>query len=331
MANIIVSKTGNDQTGNGAELSPFLTIQRAVKETHPGDVIMPRGGTYHEAFNVYDAGGKSGTEKAHIKIMPYPGEHPVIDGSGLGFKGGALSFTATHWWDVEGLEILNLDGLGIYGNVGSSHLTFKDVIVHKTGQSGIGFQQCKEITLSNPEVYDTHRVNPSNGMITMMGVDGYRIINQRTHDPFINRNANELKEGSKNGLVSGGEIWGKKVEQAVYVDTYAGGTENVEIAGVCAHDCHYGICVCSETGQDISNVRIHDNLVVRAGEGIGLWRTTKSSKQATFRSFEVYLNTLIKTGGLVIYSGPVLDNCKFYDNRTDKNVWTFRKDAAIFN
>jgi len=73
-ADYYVSATGDD-THPGSLAAPFRTINRAIENLQPGDVVYIRGGTYFETVRVT----ASGTQDAPITIRSYPGEGVTID------------------------------------------------------------------------------------------------------------------------------------------------------------------------------------------------------------------------------------------------------------
>ena len=66
---------GND-THDGAEATPWRSINHGLKQLRAGDTLLLRGGTYFE--NVYCA--IAGTAEEPITIRAYPGERVTIDG-----------------------------------------------------------------------------------------------------------------------------------------------------------------------------------------------------------------------------------------------------------
>jgi len=77
---LVVSHSGNDETGTGTTANPYRTIQHAADIAQPGDTILIRGGTWSE--NVDIAVSNSGLADAYITFMPYPGEEVIFDGNG---------------------------------------------------------------------------------------------------------------------------------------------------------------------------------------------------------------------------------------------------------
>ncbi len=71
-----VSPSGSDAAA-GTQAAPFATVQYGAGRLGPGDVLVLRGGSYHESVAV----SRSGTAAAPILIQAYPGETPVLVGS----------------------------------------------------------------------------------------------------------------------------------------------------------------------------------------------------------------------------------------------------------
>src|SRR5690242_10129547 len=76
-ATYYVSTSGND-ANNGASSTPFRTISHGAGVAVAGDTVYVRTGVYNELVRI----SSKGTSAAHIGIRAYPGEAPVIDGTG---------------------------------------------------------------------------------------------------------------------------------------------------------------------------------------------------------------------------------------------------------
>lgn len=70
-----VSQSGG--YGDGSISNPFNSIQDGIRALSPGDILIIRGGTYHETTDVID---KNGSEDAWFTIKNYPGEEVIMDG-----------------------------------------------------------------------------------------------------------------------------------------------------------------------------------------------------------------------------------------------------------
>jgi hypothetical protein len=103
-----VSAAGKDSNPGTLEL-PWRTIQHAANMAIAGDTVFVRGGTYHELVNIAGAGSASA---GALVFRSYPGEHAVLDGTGVSWPGGPLRglFTLLGAHSdviIEGFEIQN--------------------------------------------------------------------------------------------------------------------------------------------------------------------------------------------------------------------------------
>lgn len=127
-----VAPNGSDG-GDGSLAHPFATLGKAVRLIRPGGTILLRGGTYRptepvEVTTNADAGHR-------ITLANYPGEHPVVDASGIPAGSWAITQTADYW-TVRGLEI---HGSASHAYVcrGCSHTVFQSLSLHDNAESGL--------------------------------------------------------------------------------------------------------------------------------------------------------------------------------------------------
>jgi len=113
-----VAVTGSD-TNPGTETAPYLSIQKAIDEAAPGDIIYIRGGTYMLTKRIII--DKAGTADARICLFGYPGERAIIDGSNIvtnnvnEFK-QARCIYVNHfgdYWHFKNLELCNAKDNGM--------------------------------------------------------------------------------------------------------------------------------------------------------------------------------------------------------------------------
>jgi hypothetical protein len=107
-----------DDADPGTMEEPFATIQHAHDVAGPGDLIYVRGGTYTPTEQTVFRG--EGTEAEPITLRTYPGEHVIIDASGLpeGDVDGASTATWTfndagHWQIIGPMHLTSGRGAGV--------------------------------------------------------------------------------------------------------------------------------------------------------------------------------------------------------------------------
>jgi len=76
-----VSPTGNNANDGTTVASAWLTISKAASTVSPGTTVYVRSGVYHEAVTITVSGSNSST--GWINFQNYPGENPIVDGTGL--------------------------------------------------------------------------------------------------------------------------------------------------------------------------------------------------------------------------------------------------------
>lgn len=123
-----------DNSNPGNEAQPWASFQHAADSAQPGDTVCFRGGTYLiEETAIFI----SGTADALITFAAYPGERPILDGSGstnemLTIRGN------TSYIRVSGFVIQNFRNWGIFLAGGNSHI-YLDHLEIVGGSAGIRF------------------------------------------------------------------------------------------------------------------------------------------------------------------------------------------------
>jgi hypothetical protein len=79
-----VASTGNDANAGSAQ-SPWRHLQFAADHVGAGDTVCVRGGVYDELLSISSGGSDAGGE---IVFEAWPGEQPIVDGTGLSIPGG---------------------------------------------------------------------------------------------------------------------------------------------------------------------------------------------------------------------------------------------------
>ncbi|WIM98324.1 sigma-70 family RNA polymerase sigma factor [Actinoplanes oblitus] len=131
-ADIHVAPGGSDSADGTAE-HPYASVAKAVTVVRPGQTIALRGGTYRPKRPVSIT--TSGTAAKRITLTAYPGEHPVLDMSGIPADQYAITQRAGHW-TVRDLEIKDAPSSG-YVCSACVGTVFERLAVHGSGSAGL--------------------------------------------------------------------------------------------------------------------------------------------------------------------------------------------------
>ena len=99
--------TGGNDTNAGTLAAPWRTIQHAANSVHAGDTVEVEGGTYNEIVTMTTSGNATA---GYITFTNYPGQSPIVDGTGLvaGGQTGLFSLEGTfNYIIIQGFEIRN--------------------------------------------------------------------------------------------------------------------------------------------------------------------------------------------------------------------------------
>jgi hypothetical protein len=104
---------------------PWKTIGHAAETITAGDTVYIRAGVYHESVTIANSGSSI---SGRIFISAYPGETPVIDGTGVTGTGTGMIIDK-EYITITGLEIRNWNETGIWiENAGFTVVT--DCVIH---------------------------------------------------------------------------------------------------------------------------------------------------------------------------------------------------------
>lgn len=105
----VVAPWGNN-AGPGTNAQPWRTLTHAMRQLQPGETLYIRNGTYRNQMAFVNTRGRA---DAWIKIRPYPGENPVIEGQDGTSSEGLKVWGAIHL--VEPAAYLDFRGLHLRG------------------------------------------------------------------------------------------------------------------------------------------------------------------------------------------------------------------------
>jgi hypothetical protein len=124
-----VATNGSD-SNSGTLDAPWLTIQYAADTMRAGDTVYIRGGVYCENVTTAQSGSSSG----NIVFSNYPGETPVIDGTGVDANNGFI--IDQNYIKLSGVEVRNWNHNVIWVE-NAAYFEISDCVVHDAA-SGIG-------------------------------------------------------------------------------------------------------------------------------------------------------------------------------------------------
>jgi len=133
---LFVSTTGSDDADGRSERTPFRTLQRAVEEAGPGDVVWVRGGVYGSDVEIR----RSGEPGRPIVIESYPGECAIFDGSGL-----------------ERTQRFRL--------IGVRNVVVRNLVVRNSPSEGLFLMESDDVVISHVRSHHNH----TSGILSMLG------------------------------------------------------------------------------------------------------------------------------------------------------------------
>lgn len=139
-ATYYVSPTGNDASVGSLAL-PWKTIQKAADSLSAGDTVFVRAGTYKKVtVNI------SGSAGSPITFANYPGETPIIDGTGTvppSDDTGLFLLTDQSYITIQGFELRNyktanvaLAPAGVFLRGACQHVTISGCNIHDIWNTG---------------------------------------------------------------------------------------------------------------------------------------------------------------------------------------------------
>jgi len=180
---------------------PWSTIQHAADTAVAGDTVYVRAGTYNEHVYVE----QSGEASSYIVFSAFPGETPIIDGTGVTESQNGVVVDKSYI-KLVGLEVCNWDENGIWVE-NAPFLEISDCVVHDVSY-GVGLADgTHDFVLNRVEAhhFDLYGfdVSPSGGADCYNGtfndcvahtgrdaeqnVDGFALGHGTQHDFVFNR------------------------------------------------------------------------------------------------------------------------------------------------
>jgi len=273
-ATLVVAPSGGDHT----------TIQAALDVAVAGDTIQVRqgAGPYFEKI-VFPRSGSSGA--GFISLEAYPGESPVIDGTGVPGANMVL-IESRSWVRIRGFEIRNNlnvnDGSGVRIVGAGAHVEVRDNRIHEIrGRHAMGITvygteatPISDLVIDGNQIYDCDPAT-SEAMAINGNVDGFAVTNNVVRDVnnigivMIGGETDIQPDPSKaarNGVCSGNRVerarssYGGGFAGGIYVD----GGRDILVENNVVTESDLGIEIGAENpGQIVTGVVVRNNLLFR--------------------------------------------------------------------
>lgn len=293
--NYYVSVNGNDANA-GTEAAPWRHIQFAMDKVGAGSNVYVMNGVYNETVTFR----RSGTSGSYIVLQNYPGQAPVIDGTGLPIIGetGLVVIENKAYVKLIGFEIRNLKaggngavfpaGIWIRGN--GAFIEVRNNVVHdienscsRCGAHGIAvygrdpLASIHDILIDNNEVRNG-KFGWSESMVMNGNVERFTISNNKVHDNdnigidmigYEGENPDPAVDRARDGTVVGNLVYNINAygNPAYGTDRsadgiYVDGGTRIVIERNIVHDSNLGIELASEhAGRDTSYITVRDNFL----------------------------------------------------------------------
>ena len=281
-----VAADGNDNNP-GTLAQPWRTIQKAADTALAGDTVYVRGGTYNEQVFI---NSHSGSPDNWITFAAYPGETPIVDGTGInmnpgyGIDGGLFDVKSVSYIKITGFRIQNSGYAAIYTsatksptgleyiNPPSHHITFEGNTCQNTYAAaiimfGLGTSNATDLVVRNNTVIQGHNSDDWRAHEVLSiggGTDGFEVSGNRIENSRWG--AIDAKNGAFNGNIFGNVITDTE-HSGIYVDGYGDGCENINVYNNTIYnmksvgtECN-GINIASEEGGLTKNINIYNNLI----------------------------------------------------------------------
>jgi hypothetical protein len=295
-----VSPTGSD-AARGTINAPLRGIMTALNKAIPGDTVIVRAGTFYEKVRF----PKSGRAEKYISLKAYPGERPIIDGTGLSITGKEALVTIRNVSYIlfQGFDVCNYKSStpwvninGILADEGSGNIIIRrnkiynieHNVIPTDGRSGHGIEiigntavPMKNILVEENEIHDCNTGYSEN--LTINGyVDGFVIRKNKIYNAEnigidaaggYWANPTPAHNYSRNGVISDNEIFNVEMRTGPLggygaIGIYVDGARNITIERNKIHDTDRGIGIVSE-----NDAYPTEGCIVRNNFVYNCWRT----------------------------------------------------------
>ena len=352
-----VSVSGND-TNPGTLALPWRHIQFAMSNANvvAGSTVYVLNGVYNEKVTFPNSGSAGG---GYIVLQNYPGDAPVIDGTGLSISGTTALVTMSNRSFVKliGFEIRNFikspggSGVpvGIYMKGGGNHIEIRNNKVHDIQNScescnahGIAFYGSNSTTSINNIIIDGNEVyngkfGNSESMVLNGNVEFFTVSNNIVHDndnigiDFIGYEgtaSNSAVDRARDGTVVGNLVYNiDSYSNPAYGGDrsadgiYVDGGTRILIERNVVHDTDIAMELASEhRNKDTSYITLRNNFIYNNLE-VGIAIGGYDTRRGSTRNCTIVNNTLYNNNRLNDWGSELYVQFDTRNNVIENNIF----------
>lgn len=260
---------GGRNADSGGRERPWATLQHAVDQARPGDVIMVHEGSY-EGCRI----SSSGREDAWLTLRAAPGEKVLINRPGPQNKHRSNLELETwngdrtvSYWIVQGFEVTDAPWAGIdvrgQSDAFNHHIVVKDNEVRHSGRTGIFAAFCDDLLIEGNQSHH----NGEHGVYVSNSSDRPVIKENLCHDNYacgLHLNGDASMGGD--GLIAGARLTGN----VLYGNGRGGGAainldgvvESEILSNTIFNNRAGGVAIFYDNGAEASrDLRLENNLI----------------------------------------------------------------------
>jgi len=326
-----VSPSGDDEN-TGSFNSPWETIGQACNSLAAGDTVFVLTGTYSERV-VPESSGSSSSNR--IFYMAYPGDNPVIDGTGVALPaawGGLVEISEKSHIVFSGFTVQNAGSEDNHCGIlveSSSDITIQGCTTYNSVSSGIGVWDCSDLVLSNNEI-ELACNDGEQECITVAGTSNFEVSSNYVHNSgpgTIGGEGIDIKDGCSDGEVYDNVVHGIN-RIGIYVDSWDKPTHRINVYSNLVYDTtDDGFALASEAGGLLSDISVYNNITygnTNSGITVASWGEPVSShpmQDITIVNNTFYGNGSSTWGVGICVENPDADNVTIRNNVISENVF----------
>lgn len=296
-----ISTLGSDND-EGSEDKPFKTFNKAISIMSPGDTIIVYGGIYNEQLII----NKSGTEDAWLSFKAYENDVVIIDGTDIitdpdGIWNGMIMVEAKNYIRIIGFMVINSTGAGIFV-ADSHHIEIINNYTFNNNSPGIFVWSVDDLLIDGNEV-EYSNMHPDAGLEDISLRDNKRVVIRNNYVHHSDNIGIDVAGGSQNVLVYNNVV--ENVGLGIYVDAWDGELFDVFIYDNISRYNDVGLCVNTENGGSVYNVKVFNNLIYdNRDDGMVIGWGGVKDKTLTMSEIHYYGNKIFNNlgDGIVIYA-----------------------------